>query len=442
MSDFHVPRGLDPLRQAQTWLDSTYRGLVEPAAPEPVTEDFGTWHFACRAKRQPGYPETPMLAATVVVPKDGSVPFHPAANDPWGDVEDFIRSRSPRTAEVQARKLNSRGCAVTVGSAVAGAPSSPLPWSPSHEAPGWWDILLRRYFPEAEVLECAGWDEVIAAAREPGPGTQGVVWLRREIKGLEATGHLLYVHNNNGNVVLLDGMSSGLGRMETEGVRALTFARCRPAGSPEAPLAPPWQRPADGFAAAVAKAEAWLERTYQEPVVLVAPGPDDERERGWLFACNTTAFLDHHDVNHAMLDAALVVPKSAAEPFGLPNSTPWAWFDAWNRAEGDGALQAPPPPRPGPAAWLPSTLQALGRPLSASEHVGWDSLLAELSALPVGARALIWVRRTDGKGRETVGLVLTALRTGEGSAVIDGSEHPVTDLNALAAWRMHLIRYR
>lgn len=345
MSDFHVPRGLDPHRQARTWLDSTYRGLVELASPEPVAESFGTWHFACRARCQPGYPETPMLAATVVVPKDGSVPFHPAANDPWGDVEEFIRSRSPRTAEVQARKLNSRGCAVAVGSAVAGSPSSPLPWSPSHEAPGWWDILLRRYFPEAEVLECADWEAVIAAAQAPGPGTQGVVWLRREIKGLEATGHLLFVHNNKGNVVLLDGMSSGLGRMETEGVRGLTVARCRPAGSPWAPPAPPWQRPADGLAAAVAKAEAWLERTYREPVVLVAPGPDDERERGWLFACNTTAFLDHHDVNHAMLDAALVVPKSAAEPFGLPNSTPWEWFDAWNRAEEDSA-----PPRTGSLA--------------------------------------------------------------------------------------------
>ncbi|WP_123098954.1 toxin glutamine deamidase domain-containing protein [Streptomyces botrytidirepellens] len=143
-------------------------------------------------------------------------------------------------------------------------------------------------------------------------------------------------------------------------------------------------------------------------------------------------------------DAALVVPKSAAEPFGLPNSSPWEWFDAWNRAEGDseGALQPPPPPRPGPAAWLPATLRELGRPISASEHLGWDSLLTELSAMPVGARALIWVRRIDAKGRETVGLVLTALRTGSGSAIIDGSEHPVTDLNALAAWSLHLIRYR
>ncbi|GAA2395468.1 hypothetical protein GCM10010420_21190 [Streptomyces glaucosporus] len=435
------PQG-DPRQRARAWLDATYHGLVELAVPEPVAEDRGTWWFSCRTRPQPGYPATPMLAATVVVPKDGSVPFHPASNDPRGDVEEFLRAPSPRTLDVQARRLNARGCAVTVAAAVGGAPSSPLPWSPVHEAPGWWNLLLRRYFRSAEVLRCADWNEVIAAAREPGPGTQGVVWLRREAGGAEASGHLLYVHNNNGNVVLLDGMAGGLARMEAEGVRGLVFARCLPSESaPTAPAAP-WRRPASGFAEAVAKAEAWLAHTYDEPVVLVSPGPDDERERCWLFACNTRAFLEDRDWSRAMLDAALVVPKSAAEPFGLPNSDPWSWFGAWERGEDWTTGTLPPPPRPGPAAWLPATLDELGRPLSSSEHLEWHTLLSELSSMPAGARALVWARRVDGKGRETVGLVLTALRTADGNAIIDGSEHPVTDLNAIGARSLHLVRYR
>ncbi|GAB2775766.1 toxin glutamine deamidase domain-containing protein [Streptomyces daliensis] len=216
-------------RAARDWLRTTYSGLVELAVPHSVAEDTHTWLFACRATPQPGYPATPMLAASVVVPKDGSTPFHPASHDPLGDIARFPEAPSPRTAEAQSRLLNARGCAVAVDSAINGAPSTPLPWSPAHEAPGWWRLLLRRYFPGAEQLRCASWDEIVAATREPGPGTRGVVWIRREIGGTEASGHLVYAHNNGGQVVLLDGMTGGLARPETGSVRGLTFARVRPA---------------------------------------------------------------------------------------------------------------------------------------------------------------------------------------------------------------------
>ncbi|NBM20495.1 hypothetical protein GUY61_34165 [Streptomyces sp. GC420] len=69
-------------------------------------------------------------------------------------------------------------------------------------------------------------------------------------------------------------------------------------------------------------------------------------------------------------------------------------------------------------------------------------MLDELSAFPVGAPALIWVRRVDGRGRETTGLLLTGFRSPQGTGVVDGSADPVTDLNAGAASGFRLIRYR
>ncbi|MGW1885237.1 YrhB domain-containing protein [Streptomyces sp. NPDC001970] len=435
---------ITPQHLALHWLNATYRGLVELAVPHPVAEDAGTWLFACRTVEQPGHPRTPMLAASLVVPKDGGVPFHPAANDPWGDAASYAKSPSPREAATQARRLNSRGCVVSVAAALAGGPSTPLPWQPAHEAPGWWELLLKRHFPEAEQLRCATWDQVIAQAREPGPGTQGVVWVRRAAGGVEASGHLLYAHNNNGNVVFLDGMTGGLARLDTTGVTELVFARLGPEALAAPAVAPdPYRGAADDFGAAVEKAQDWLRRAYHEPVRLVNPSPADEMERGWLFACNTEAFLNTGDWRHGMLDAALVVPKAAVQPFGLPNASPWAWLEAWNRGgePGNGSLVAPPEPRY--AAWLGPTLGELGQPvISASEHGEWGSLLDELSAMPVGARALIWARRTDRRRRESVGLLLTGLRSEQGIGVVDSSAAPVTDLGEVAAARFHLIRYR
>ena len=57
-----------PGQRASAWLNMTYGGLVEPAAPDPVHETASAWLLACRPLPQPGYPGTPMLASSVVVP--------------------------------------------------------------------------------------------------------------------------------------------------------------------------------------------------------------------------------------------------------------------------------------------------------------------------------------------------------------------------------------
>ncbi|MEW2412877.1 YrhB domain-containing protein [Streptomyces sp. NPDC046866] len=419
-----------PWQMALQWLLSTYGGLVELASVEPVAQDAGTWLFACRTTAQPGYPRTPMLAASLVVPKDLGEPFHPAADDPWGDAAAYTRDGEERDPQEQARRLNSRGCVVTVAAAIAGAPSTPLPWQPVHEAPGWWELLLRRHFPAAEQLRCASWDEVIRRAEETGPDTQGVVWVRRAVGGVEASGHLLYAHNNRGTVVLLDGMTGGLARLDTAGLKELVFARIRPGGGPER---------ADDFAAARLKAEQWVGRTYADPVELVAPDPGDETARGWLFACQSSAALRGGDWRQAMLDAAVVVPKGPEEPFLLPNTDPWGYLAAWDRGEQAG----PTPPAAPRAAWFDSTVQQLGRVLEVSEYATVTDSVQAVAALPPGGRALLWVRRRDARGRESTGLLLTGLRTEAGRVgILDPSAEELSSLDTFRECGVRVIRYR
>ncbi|MCX5378240.1 YrhB domain-containing protein [Streptomyces sp. NBC_00091] len=418
----------EPWQKALQWLLDTYHGLVELVSIEAVAEDAGTWLFACRTIEQPGYPRTPMLAASVVVPKTPGRPFHPASDDPWGDVAAYTRAPAKRDPEVEARRLNSRGCVVTVAAAIAGAPSTPLPWQPAHEAPGWWELLLRRYFPSAEQLRCGSWDEVIQHAQETGPDTQGVVWVRRAIGGTEVSGHLLYVHNNNGSVVFLDGMIGGLARLGSMGVLELVFARFRP-GAPQS---------AEDFGAARLKAEEWLRRTYEESVELVAPDPADETARGWLFACQTTAALRGGDWRHAMLDAGVVVPKGPGAPFLLPNSDPWGFFARWDRGEPAG-----PTPEPGRADWFASTMGQLGPVIQVSEFSTIADSVRALAALPAGGRALVWVRRLDGRGRESTGLLLTGLHSEVGFVgLVDGSAEEFKSLDGLGECGVRVIRYR
>ncbi|WP_328789611.1 YrhB domain-containing protein [Streptomyces sp. NBC_00273] len=214
-----------PWQTALEWLLATYGGLVELVGIEPVAEDAGTWLFACRSTERPGRPRTPMLAASLVVPKDHGEPFHPASNDPWGDASAYAHDPVERDPQAQAWRLNARGRVVTTAAALAGSPSSPLPWQPAHEAPGWWELLLRHHFPAARQLRCASWDEVIARAEETGPDTRGVVWVRRVIGAAEVSGHLLYVHHDGRRVVFLDGMTGGPARLDRVAVLELVFAR-------------------------------------------------------------------------------------------------------------------------------------------------------------------------------------------------------------------------
>jgi hypothetical protein len=72
-----------PYDRARAWLHELYGPVVELATPAPVAETAQAWWYAVRPLAQPGYPATPMLNASLVVPKDGSVPFHPGNADPW-----------------------------------------------------------------------------------------------------------------------------------------------------------------------------------------------------------------------------------------------------------------------------------------------------------------------------------------------------------------------
>jgi hypothetical protein len=218
--------GVDPQRQAANWLHGMYGGLVELATPSPIHESATAWLMACRALPQPGFPETPMLAASVVVPKDGGTPFHPAPGNPLADLDPVPPAETAHRVAGQSRRLNARGCVVAVHCGIDGTPSAALPWQPSHEAPGWWDRLCRRYFPEFEQIEVSDWNDVIKAVAEPGPGTRGVLWVRREIGGQEVSGNLLYAHNHQGQVVFLDGVTASLGRLDTPGLlRELVLLR-------------------------------------------------------------------------------------------------------------------------------------------------------------------------------------------------------------------------
>ncbi|MGC5530236.1 YrhB domain-containing protein [Streptomyces sp. SR-10] len=432
---------LRPDQQAAAWLTHTYRGLAEPAAPHPVAESATAWLMACRTVQQPGFPHTPMLAASVAVPKDGSSPFHPAPSAPLADLEPAASYEAAvARSQNQGRRINARGTVVAMHSAINGSPSVPLAWQPSDEAPGWWSRLTRRYFPEFERVSASSWDEVVKAVAEPGPDTRGLVWIRRELGGQEATGNLVYAHNNKGQVVFLDSLTSSLARLETDHVRELVLVRALP----EALRAPrrPWEQEAHDFEAAVAKARLWLENTYGGEAELVGPTAGDETRRGWVFSCDTRRHLREGRWQDAMLDATLVVPKDAAEPFGLPNSDPWNWLAHWDAGGRPGTGAFPPPSPPGRASWFEPTLAELGPVLSTSSHQVWSSAVDELSSFPAGSRALIWIRRTDGRGREAVGWLVNGLTTTTGVLLLDGSSEEPVSFDPTGVHALHVIRYR
>ncbi|WP_406726022.1 YrhB domain-containing protein [Streptomyces sp. GD-15H] len=429
-----------PEQQATAWLNATYGGLVQLATPYPVHETPGAWLMACRALPQAGYPETPMLAASVVVPKNGGSPFHPAPSTPLADLEPAPPEETVRRVENQSRRINARGCVVSLHSAINGAPSVPLPWRPSDEAPGWWDRLVRRYFPECTRVDVSGWDDVVRSVTETGPDTRGLVWVRREVSGQEATGNLLYAHNNKGQVVLLDALTSSLARLDPSLVHELVLMRALPGAF--TPRRAPWEQPAPDFTSAVDKARRWLQDAYHGQVELHAPTAQDETTRGWVFSCNTTHFLRDGQWRDAMLDATVVVPKDESAPFGLPNTDPWTWLARWDAGTTPGTADLPKPPPPARAAWFEPTLAELGPVLSVSEHRDWASAMEAASALPVAARALIWARRTNGRGREAVGRLVNALRLETGVMVVDGSTGEPVSFDPTGVQLLHVIRYR
>lgn len=235
----------DPYLLARQWLGASY-DVPPDLGRTPVAETPQTWVFSAAPQTAAGGGRAgvpaPLLTSLVCVPKNGLPPFHPATDDPWGDLADFERDPRPRDPAEQARRTNARGAVLAAHATVGGAPATALPWQAAHESGTWWDDFLRRYFPTAEVGPCPDWDTVIAAVGEPGPGTAGVVWVRRELHGAEATGHLLYAHNNDGQVALLDPQARRLARLETEHVREIVLARIPPPSAQAAEPAVPAAR--------------------------------------------------------------------------------------------------------------------------------------------------------------------------------------------------------
>ncbi|MFD9891397.1 YrhB domain-containing protein [Amycolatopsis sp. NPDC059027] len=426
----------DPTSRAADWLERTYRGLVTLADTQPLREGDQTWLYGCDYTSSSA---EPMLAATIAVPKDGGQPFPVSTADPLN--EEFNASPA---ADLDPRpwrwRVNARGCLVATDAAVDRRPTSALPWVPLDEAPGWWDRMLNTHFPDSEVFTSSTWADVSSALQEGGPGTRTAVWLRRQLSGSELTGHLLYGFHDERQVVFLDGQRGALARLDDDEIGQLVVARFhRPVVTETTSFSVPWEAPAPDLRAALDKATSWLEHTYPDPVVLVRPDQDDETERGWLFACTTRRFQETGEWRDQMLDAALVVPKEAGrKPFGLPNNDPWSYLSDWD-ARKDGLGN---PPAPGTAAWFQPTMRELGTPVSFAEHRSWGEALTELSGTPQDSRAVVWIRRQDARGRETVGNLLIALNEPEGVRLIDSMAEdnlPVFEQDPMA---VHVIRYR
>jgi hypothetical protein len=411
-----TPMARSALGRAREWLDRTYGGLVVLAGEEPVHTTEHATLFGC------GYARTgePLLAATIRVPADGGPPFPVANAAPLAENGDPVAP--PGEVDGWRWRVNARNCVVAADVSVDGHPASACAWQPADEAPGWWDRLLARHFPDTEVATCETWAQAGQAVVDGGPDSRAVVWLRRHIGGRRLTGHLLYARRDERTrrAVLLDPQVGTLATTTDDEVDSLVVARFH--RSVRGPVHP-WEAAADAFPAAVAKATSWLDHLYRGEVTLVAPDPADETNRGWLFACTTTRFLRSGDWHDQMLDAALLVPKAAGEtPSGLPNRDPWTWLREWD--EGATGLPAPPGREPGAPAWFAPLTERLGRLHEARPHRHWAGALAAVDALPVDTLALIWLRRKDNRNRETVGHLLWAVNRAGRIDMVDPTAPP------------------
>lgn len=445
------PEEAAALRHARQWLRQVYRGRVELGADCAVAESDEAFVFTCRAVVPAGAPAAaPLLNVSLAVPKDGAPPFHLANDDPWGDLAGLADDPSPRLPQERIGRTNARGALLAADALVAGSRIEAAPWRPRDEEIDWWPRFLGRYFPGAEVHDCADWDEVGKLVGAGGEGCRGVVWVRREANGHEATGHLVYALFDRGRVVYLDGMRGGPADVEGEDdARALTLARFHRARPASAVL--PWRQPAPDLAAAAAKAQSWLDDSYGAGSVrLLAPGPADDLGRGWFLPCNSTAYLVGGDWSAAMLDAAVVVPKDGEPPFCLPQDRPWAWLERWCAggvpgSDGLEPLPVPGSPEPG---WLARALASVGEGATAADvkesasFGSWAEAKTALDGYPYGSAAVVWIRRVDARGREVTGRVLRALRTPAGTVLSDPwSAEPPTEETAGVAG-LGVLRYR
>ncbi|WP_328606360.1 YrhB domain-containing protein [Amycolatopsis sp. NBC_00345] len=407
----------DPISAAAGWLRQTYGGRVVVAGTRPIAEGRHSWLVACRFAdeviRGHAAPQ-PLLASTVLVPKDGGDPF-PAANS--APLDELLNvGPGAQGGQPWRSRVNARGCLLAADALLHGAPASALRWEPEHEQPDWWSRLLAAHFPDAVTTRHLTWASASETIAATGPGGGAIVWLRRRYRDAEITGHLLYADSTARGVMVLDPQRGLPAAVQDSEVLELVVAAFRHASVEPVPA--PWQAPAADLAAAVRKATAWLEATYDGEAVLVAPSEVDRTSRGWLFACTTREFAATGDWHHQMLDAALVVPQDGEAPFGLPNDDPWTYFQRWD----GGAPDLPAPPDTGAAAWFAPTMAGLGPVRAERLLASWPEVLAELATLPEGTAGLVWARRQDRHGRETVGNLFLAVNEGGEPRIADARE--------------------
>ncbi|QIZ40018.1 YrhB domain-containing protein [Saccharopolyspora sp. ASAGF58] len=416
--------------RARSWLHDTYGQRVALRDEEAILSTERVAFFGCRYVES----DEPMLAATICVPRDGADPF-PASNaGPLDEALNVSRSE-PRAWRW---RVNARNCVIATDAAVNCWPASALPWDPAGETPGWWDRMLATYFPDAEVLTCSTWADASRAIVDGGVGTRAVVWLRRQLGGRELAGHLLYADYADDAVVFLDGLRGTVAEQNDAEVAELVVARFRRRQDESVGGLLPSEAAADEFAGAVEKAQAWLAYRYDGEVELVGPDPADETERGWLFACTTRSFQRSGDWRDQMLDAAVVVPKAAGEqPFGLPNRDPWTWLDDWNAGK-PGLM---PPPEPAQAAWFGPMVAELGPVAGSSVHEHWFGVLEEIASFPARTQALVWLRRRDTRGRESVGHLLVAVNETEGVQLFDPMDGRAQPLIETAPFEFRVMRF-
>ncbi|NDZ65377.1 hypothetical protein G3I52_13830 [Streptomyces cyaneofuscatus] len=80
--------------------------------------------------------------------------------------------------------------------------------------------------------------------------------------------------------------------------------------------------------------------------------------------------------------------------------------------------------------------------MSTSDHQIWSSAVDELTWFPPGSRAPIWIRRTDGRGREAVGWLVNGLTTATGVLLFDGASDESVSFDPTGVHALHVIRYR
>jgi hypothetical protein len=399
---------IDPIHSAAAWLDQVYGGHIGVIDSVPIAEGRHSWLVRC------GHLDAaaqPMLAGTVAVPKNGRTPFPVANAAPIDEALNLAPPPQPvfPGQEPWRWRVNARNCVVAIDAVLRRAQASALPWHPDDERPDWWTRLLSEHFPDATTTTHRTWASAVEVVAAAGPGTCAVIWLRRQYRGAEVTGHLLYATYFNDAVMVLDPQRGMPAEIKDQEVLELAVAAFRREPVTSDPITVPWQFPATDLDSAVAKATAWLDATYGGEVTLVAPATEDEFHRGWLFACTTETFKKTGDWRDQLLDSALVVPKAADEdPFGLPNADPWQFLQRWDaHAQG-----LPTPPDSGPAAWFKPTMRQLGPVLGTSNQPDWAEVINEVSTLPEDAGAVVWLRRRDWRGRETVGHLLVAVNEG------------------------------